>query len=133
MTGDSKHFSNMYTHLFTQISEYMQQSHSCTLFAVQESLNTTHTYTTTQHIYTLHCPDTRTASGHVHTAGVPLCVIIKPPVASAADVQGSKAPRTWRQSVLERSAVVITHHFACSACYHQLRRGRHRKSSKFKA
>lgn len=39
---------------------------------------------------------THTAAGHVLTAGVPLCHIIKPPVAPAADVEGSSQSWGWK-------------------------------------
>lgn len=50
-----------------------------------------------------------------------------------APISGKPRPLLVDTTVLERIVVVITYHFDCSACYHQLCRGRHRKCCKLKA
>lgn len=110
------------------------------LFTVNQKPALLHRLRST-HIYVTLSRHTHAAASHVHTAGVPLWVITKTSSglceqtsrALAGAVDGIPRPQHVERSVLERSAVVITYHFACSACYHQLRRGRHRKCSKFKA
>ncbi len=58
----------------------------------------------TAHLYIRLSRRTHAAAGHVHTAGVPLGIITKPSVASAADVDGSSRSCRWNAKAPARGS-----------------------------
>lgn len=135
------HTANRHRHgsLIRPLNDYKHMQHSSritndTTGTAAHGLHTTRAYT---HIY--YTVQTHTCSCcYVHTAGVPLWAN-SPDIMEwsgglgRAPISGKPRPLLVDTTVLERIVVVITYHFDCSACYHQLCRGRHRKCCKLKA
>lgn len=148
MTGQGKHLSNRRTHTDTDlgargwmITSIHTHSSLCRISGskktpqvIQHGLHATHIYITLSRRTHMQPPAMCTLqvfrSALLWNLQWPLQQTSRAPVGAT---DGMPRPQHVERSVLERSAVVITYWFACSACYHQLCRGLHRKCWKFKA